>query len=1141
MKTKLNALFNLKTMQLFLALFVFALIQAPSSNIYAQKSSNKISLHLNNVMVEDVLNQIEKQSSYRFIYDKNLVNINHKVSVSANKDDVRNVLDKIFNGNPSYVIKNNQIILINNTQPKSTGNKKAVAGEVYDEKGNSLVGAYVSVKNTKNITTTDIDGKFSLNNVPDNSTLSVSYIGYITRDIKATKSNLDRIILKVDSKLLDEVVVVGYGKQSEKLVTTSISSVKLDNIDQGNDYNVAKLLQGRTPGINISTPSGIPGQQPNVRVRGIASISGSATPLYVVDGVPSDNMPYLNPNDIDRVDILKDASATAIYGSRANNGVIIITTKSGALDGKTRINASARHSLGWIAHDIKMANSEEYARTIKQAMDNYNTEFAGVKTPAVFVLPDNMPTTDWVGLLERDVAQTTNANINLSGGNKATTFFVSVGYNGQEGILRKTSFKQTNARAKFSHIINRFFKLNLNLSGSYTKEQLSEESDNSLKIIRSAREQQPWFGPYDENGNYTSTATCLLRHNPVAVLNEENLFNHRYEGIGSFNIEITPFKGFKYTPSLSLYGKLSDGKKTITEKHPRYQTPGWGAVSQSRNTTYRIVFDNVFSYDNSVDRLMYNVMLGHSYEKYAYSTFGAISDNYKGGAYPSSSFGLIDSGTAIYPGSIGYNAYAIESYFGRIALNWDNRYILNASLRSDGSSRFPKNQRYGTFPSASFAWRISNEGFYPKGSTVNDLKLRLSWGNTGSMAGISDWSAMSLISSSSSSSYNGSAGFIIGNTAGNLTWEKSRQFNVGVDAEMFDSRLRFNLDAYYQKTYGLLYGTNLIATSGYSSRTANRGKIENKGLEFAVSGDIIRGDFSWDASANISYTKNKLLELDGILDMEIRGGSGIQGGTYHALIVGKPVSAYYMYQMDGLYQKDIDVPSKLYAKGVRAGDCKYRDINNDGDITADDRMYTGKVTPDFTGGITSNMKWKNFDFTVFCQYAVGGKILAAWRGCGSNEGAESLGYGGGSLDYKFYSGGKLVTSSQYYNSTEYVSTHYWNGEGTSNSVPRPVLKGSFTGGFANYLPSTRYLEDASYFKFKTITLGYSLPKSLLASTGISNARIYVSLDNFFTISGYSGYDPEFSYSSTPSSSAYGADFGEQATLKSVILGASINF
>lgn len=1117
------------------------------NDMFARGEVPRVSVKVENSSLKDLFKEIEKQTTYIFSYREGVLVNAPRVSVSLKNAPVNKVLDvALKNTGIEYRIVSSRSIVISDNR-KSVNKKKeeesrSIHGRVVDAAGEPITGVTVMVKGTTIGTAADFDGNFSLENVPANAKVIFNMIGYTRKEIPVSNiSGLARVVLEENSVLLDEMVVVGYGQQSEKLLTTSISSVKMDDIDQGNDYNVAKMLQGRTPGVSVATASGKPGQTPNVRVRGIASISGSATPLYVVDGVPNENLPYLNPNDIERMDVLKDASATAIYGSRANNGVVIITTKSGATDTKTRFNASVRHSLGWIAHDIEMANSSEYIRTIRQAVENYNYQFKGVKALESFMIPDNIQETNWMDWLQRDMANTTNANLSMQGGNSKTSFFTSMGYNSQQGIIKRTKFDQFNARAKFSHVINRIFKVNLNLSGSYTSEFLSEEGDGSLKIIRSAREQQPWIGPYDNEGNYTKNGSSLLRHNPVMVLNEESNTNNRVEGQGSLNIEITPFRGFKWIPSVSVYGKFSDGKKKLTELNDaRGQSSGWGALTQQKNTTYRIVIDNVLQYDNSISHLMYSLMAGHSYEKYAYEQFGVKSDNYKDDAYPSSGFDLVNSGTAIYPNSIGYNAYAIESWFGRVALNWDNRYILNATIRSDGSSRFPKNHRYGTFPSASLAWRITNEHFFPKNSVLNDLKLRLSWGNTGSMAGISDWSAMSLISSSTGSSYNHSSGLSIGNSTGDLTWEKSTQYNIGVDAELFNNRLRLGLDLYHQTTNGLLYNTNLIATSGFTGRTANRGRIENKGIEFIVSGDIFTGDFNWNLSANISHTRNKLLELDGSLDMEIKSASGIEGGSYHALIVGKPVSAYYMYRQDGIYQKDSDVPAKLFAKGVRAGDVMYHDLNGDGDITADDRMYVGKVTPDITGGITSTMSWKGFDLSIFCQFAAGGKVLAAWRGCGSNEGTESLGYGGGQ-SFNMISNGETVSSKAYFNISKYVANHYWYGEGTSNTVPRPVLKNTFTGGFSNYLTSTRYLEDASYFKFKTITLGYTLPKHIVSKARISSVRFYVSLDNFFTFTSYSGYDPEFSYSSSPSAATYGADFGEQATLKSLIFGVNVNF
>ena len=1011
-----------------------------------------------------------------------------------------------------------------------------VKGTVLDSAGEAVIGASVVEKgNPSNGTITDFDGKFTLA-VSKGKRIVISFVGYETQEVDAVTGKELTITLQDDSQALEEVVVLGYSSRARKDLTGSVGSVSGVKIAAVPVTSAAVALQGKIAGVQVTTVDGAPGADINIRVRGGTSVTQSNDPLYIVDGFQVDNINDIPPTDIASIDVLKDASAAAIYGSRANNGVVIITTKSGNTNSKTRVNASVRHSLGWIANDIPMANVAEYTRTMQAAVDNWNVQKKDTKS---FFIPDRITETDWLGLIQRDIAHSTTASINLSGGNEKTTFFTSVGFNDQQGIIRTSGFQQTNLRAKFTHQLNKWFKLNLNLTGSYSRFDKVEESSTSLKVIRTAREEQPWIGAYREDGGYTVMSTELCRHNPVMLINEEDWTVHKKQGVAALSFDITPIKGLKYTPSFSIYGILDEEKKTISEKHDaRSKNAGWGALSEQKNVSYRYVIDNVISYENSWDKLTYSAMLGHSYEEYNYETFGAYSDNYANGAYPSSSFGLINSGSNIYAGSIGYNAYALESYFGRAALNWDNRYILNVTMRRDGSSRFSKDKRYGTFPSASFAWRIINEPFFPKGTPLNDLKLRASWGKTGSMDGISNWAAMSLVTSGGNS-YNGSSGFKIGADAADLIWEKANQVNVGINAELFNGRLALSVDGYYQKTSGLLYNISTLATTGYTTRTANIGSLENKGLEVMVSGKIFDGPFKWELATNLSYTKNKLLSLDGVLDMKINGGGANTGKVMHALMVGKPVSAFYMLRQDGIYQTDQEVPSKLYAKGVRAGDCKYFDYNNDGDITDDDRMYVGKVTPDIYGGITSTMNWKNFDLSIFCQFAAGGKILSAWKGCGGTEGTEHLGLASSSI--KGYKNGTLVNSEQFYNISKYAANHYWRGEGTSNTVPRPTLAGTFTGGFGNNLVSTRYLEDASYFKFKTITLGYSLPHSLLSKIHVTGARIFVSLDNFFTLTKYSGYDPEFSYESNPTGNSYGADFGEQATLKSFIIGASINF
>lgn len=1107
------------------------------------QAQQQVTLNMKDASLQQVLTEIEHQTEYRFSYKNSVLKQSTHVTVNCTKAPVTKALDMALAGSQlTYEVVSPKSIVIKESS-RAAGRERlasrTITAQVVDEMGEPVVGASVMAEGQKSGVATDVDGRFTLNNITEGQKVRISYIGLSPTTLTVGRDNNYTVTMKPGNTVLDEVVVVGYGSQSEKLLTTSISSIKVDDIDQGNEYNVAKMLQGRTPGVSVSSGAGTPGKQPNVKVRGIASISGNSTPLYVVDGVPTESMPMLNPNDIERMDVLKDASATAIYGSRANSGVIIITTKSGKTNSTTDVSASVRHSIGWIAHDIKMANAAQYTRTMQQAVDNYNVQFKGLVEPKDFFIPDEIEDTDWMGLIQRDRALTTNANMSVRGGTGKTTFFTSVGYNGQEGIIRKSRLDQVNALAKFSHEVNPYIKLNLNMRGSYSHNSIVEENSGYLKVIRTAREEQPWIGPYNADGSYTKNGTELLRHNPVMLINEEDWTVGKKQGLASLNLEVTPIRGLKWTPSVSIFGILDETRKTITERHDaRKATAGWGALEEAKDVSNRIVIDNVLQYTNSFDRLDYSLMAGHSYEKYEYEQFGVISDNFKDGAYPSSNFGLVNSGAAIYPGGIGYNAYAIESYFGRVTLNWLNRYILNASLRTDGCSRFSKDHRYGTFPSASLAWRVAEEPFFPKNETLNDLKVRASWGQTGNMSGISNWAAMSLVTSGGAG-YDGQSGFKVGNQAANLTWEKATEYNAGLNAELFNSRLNLGFDAFYQRTSGLLYATSVIATSGYSSLTTNIGELENKGLEFTVDGQILQGDFKWDMAANITYVDNRLLRLDGNLNMKVNGGGANTGSVMHALIVGKPVSAYFMLRADGLYQNDSEVPKKLYNKGVRAGDVRYIDRNGDGDISDIDKSYVGKVTPDFYGGITSNMSWKGFDLSVFCQYSVGGKILAAWKGCGGTEGTETLGRNSSTIKGK--QDGKWVESVQYFNVSEYAATHYWHGPGTSNTIPRPTIAGTHTGGFGNNLVSTRYLEDASYLKIKTVTLGYNLPKTLLSKVGVKGMRLYLSLDNFFTFTKYDGYDPEFSYDASPTGNAYGSDYGEQATLRSFIMGASLNF
>lgn len=1009
------------------------------------------------------------------------------------------------------------------------------SGTVYDENGTPLIGAGVIKAGSTGGTITDLNGQYALNARPGDKII-VSYLGYIDQEIVLTEKTTLDIYLAEDTKMLEDAVVIGYGTASKKLISSSIASVNMSNIDRGAATDPMKMLQGRVTGVSITSGSGTPGDTPNVIVRGVSSISGSSAPLYVVDGIPAEKYPAINPADIESMEVLKDASATAIYGSRANAGVIIITTKSGK-NGKTQIDVNTQMGVSQVAHDVPMATTEEYIRTIQTAIDNYNVQKLATQT---FYIPENVADFDWLDAISRDLAINSSSSISLSGGTDKLNFYVSGGADTQQGYVNCTSYNKFTGRAKFGYKAYKWLKFNLNTAAAYSRQNKAEETSTSLKVLRTAREEQPWYTPYQEDGSYNvMTSTGLVRHNPVMLVNEEKWWVDKFQLSGTVSLDITPIKGLKYSPSVSAYAILDYETKKLTEKHDaRSKNSGWAALSQQKDNSIRYVIDNIISYENEFKALTYSAMVGHSIEKYQYDQFGFMSSNYLNEAYPSSQLGLVTSGAEIFPNDVDYSSYALESYFARAAANWDNRYILNVSFRADGSSRFPKSNRYGYFPAGSLAWIISNEKFMPKNTVLSELKLRLSAGQTGSMAGIGNWAAMSLISAGGS--YNGSSAFTVGTPAQNIKWEKSTKYDAGLDMGFWNDRLTAAVDYYYSRTDDMLYSKPVIASSGMTKLTSNIGSAENQGLELALNGKIFDGDFKWDMGFNISWVKSKLLSLlDGTDSIIIsKDGSNLLGGEQHILQNNEPISSWYMYRFEGLYQYDDEVPEKLYAKGVRAGDCKYFDANGDGDINENDRVLCGKATPDFFGGLTSNMRWKGLELSIFCSYSFGNKVMAAWKGVNGVEGTEHLGLASGAVKVK---GVGEVT--QYFNISKAAANGFWNGPGTSNTIPRPLIAGVHSGWTYDYnvLTSTRYLEDASYFKVKTITLAYNLPERWMNAAKIRGIKAYFTVDNALCATKYDGYDPEASYTSNPAKGNYGVDFGLSPTMRSYIFGLQFRF
>lgn len=1099
-------------------------------------SGQTITLDVHDESRQKVIMKIQQEYGYSVAFNSTDVDLDVPVSIDVRDEPVEKVMEMIFDGENVECRVSGKTIIVSRAGQQQPDTLVTVTGKIVDDKNVPVIGAAVMVKGDSSTgSISDLDGNYSIS-APSGAVIVFTSLGYVSREVEVRGRTTINVTMPLDAEKLDEAIVVGYGTASKRLVSSSIASVKMDDIDAGAEIDPIKALQGRVTGISISSTSGRPGSAPNVIIRGVSSISGNSSPLYVVDGIPSETYPNINSADIESIEVLKDASATAIYGSRANSGVVIITTKSG-YSGKTTVDVEGYYGFSHIAKDIPMANTAEYINVMQTAIDNYNVQMGAAET---LYIPENIEEYDWIAGVSRKLALRGGASASLQGGNEKTKFYVSLGVEQQQGYLNKTSYNLYTGRAKFSHNIFKWLDINLNLAGSYARYNMVEETDGSLKILRAAREEQPWYSPYmdSESGYRVMTTNGLVRHNPVMMINEEDYWNDKYQIQGTLNFDVRIAKGLKWTPSISAYTTYDKTVKKLTENHTdRAFKDGWHALSEQKDNTLRYVIDNILSYEGKSGGFMYSAMIGHSFEKYESEPFGAASDNYANSAFPSSSFGLITSGNNIYPGNIGYDAYALESYFFRAMVNWKDRYIVNFSFRSDGSSRFPKNSRYGYFPAGSFAWIITNEEFMPKSDVLTELKLRLSAGQTGSMAGISNWAAMTLVSAGTP--YNGESGMRLTQTAQNVEWEKSTKYNAGIDAELWSGRMTVNLDAYYSRTDDLLYNKPVVSTTGFTSMASNIGSLYNAGFELNLGGRVIDREFKWDLSANVSWSRNELTSLLDETDKIIVGTSTLYGGNKHALIIGQPISTWYMLRMDGIYQTDAEVPKKLYDKGVRAGDVRYHDLNGDGDVTDDDRMICGKATPDVFGGLNSTMTWKGLELNIFCQYAIGGQVFAGWKGCGQ-EGTEHLGLSSGTVTNDDGS-----TSLQFFNVSRDAALNYWKGPGTSNTIPRPLYSNNdvHTGWSPDYniLTSSRYLEDASYFKIKTITLGYNLPDKWMRKIGVDGIKVYFTVDNAFTFTRYSGYDPEVSISSAPASADYGYDFGYQPALRSFLFGVKFRF
>jgi TonB-linked SusC/RagA family outer membrane protein len=949
----------------------------------------------------------------------------------------------------------------------SAQNRKTISGTVLDEKGESVIGASVSVKGTTNGTITDIDGFFSLD-VDENVTVSISYLGFLTREIPVAGKSDFHIILKENTEMLDEVVVVGYGVMYKKDLTGSLSSVGAKAMQDKPVSNIGEALQGRAAGVQIIN-SGAPGSNVSIRVRGLGSINNS-DPLLVIDGVPTDlSLNALNQNDVETIDILKDASATAIYGSRGANGVVLITTKKGK-SGDGVISVSANWGIQDATSVPEMLNALQFASLHNEMMTNN-----GIGQRPDFADPLSWGKgTDWVDALLR-TALMQNYSVSYSGGNDKSNYYVSGGVLDQEGIVINTSYRRYSIQFNSESKVRPWLKFGNNVTLSH---DIKKSGSYSVLNTLASLPTQPIL---NKDGTYSGPGTEAQFYgdlrNPIGTANLDKSATKSYNILGNIYGEISLFDkvtckmtggiDFKFWDNMSFSPKY-DWKPIPVPNSYR---------NENSNKSLTYLWDNTVTYmDTFNEKHNLNVMLGSSAQNNVYNYMSASIKEFLSDNYNQLNNGLLDPTAG---GS--KNEWALLSFFGRVNYSFDNRYLLTATVRRDGTSRIAKNNRWGTFPSFSAAWRLSEESFYKKNDILSDIKLRLGYGITGNQAVLDNYAAITRLKTAQYV-FNGtpvSTLYPLVMSNPDIKWETVKQANAGFDATLLRQRINVTFDAYIKNTTDMLVSMVVPITTGYSdiyTPMINAGEVKNTGWELTVASQNMKGAFEWNTDFNVSYNKNKVVKLN--------NSTPIYYG-YQSHIEGRPVGSFYGWVANGLFQSWDEVNSYAYqyhgadaANGTAPGDIKFLDIDNNGVVNDYDRTYIGNPTPAWNFSMNNNFTYCNFDLQIFLQGVAGNMI---------------------------YNANRVTLEGMYTirNQTTKV-LDCWTGEGTSNSIPRAI----YSDPNKNTRTSNRFIEDGKYLRLKNLILGYTLPASLTKKAYLSNFRIYMSAQNLLTLTKYSGFDPE---------------------------------
>lgn len=1076
----------------------FLLILMFASNLFAINSEAQnavVEFRSNSLSIEDLFKEIEQQTDYLIVYSTSEIDSNFKVTLSKKKAKVAEILDEVLGSRDlKYEFSDNYIVLSRSARAEGTQQaKRLVSGIIKDEEGNPIIGANVVEKGTANGTITDIDGRFSLH-VSDNAILAVSYVGYKEQQANVGNRSKMEIVLQEDAEALDEVVVVGYGVMKKKDLTGAVSSVNNKTLTKASVPDIGGAIQGRAAGVQVVN-AGKPGDGVSLKIRGLGTVNNS-DPLIVIDGVPTElGLGGVNMEDVETVDILKDASATAIYGSRGANGVVMITTKKGK-SGEGVLSVRANVSIQNATNMPKMLNASQYAQLNNEMMAN-----AGKEQNPDWATPSTLGEgTDWVDeLIDTSLMQ--NYTLSYSGGSDKSNYYVSMGLQDQQGIVRNTSARrytvQFNGEQRVKSWIKFSNRLTLNHSDNKSGNFSVRETMASLPTNPLIDEDGNWGGPVGRP-EWVGDLTNWIGHSEIDKNQSKG-----YNVLGNLSAEITFFKGFSFKTTAGIEAKFwndysftpaYDWKPTPTAQSSRYDK-SWKSI------TY--LWDNFFTYINSFGDHSINLMAGTSAQNQEYTYLTGTKENFN-----RDQTNQMDNALTVK--ALGGNAseWALLSFMARANYSYANKYLATVTVRRDGSSRFGQGHKWGTFPSFSGAWRISEESWFKKSNFLSDLKLRAGFGITGNQNIGNNYGFASVYKTGSYNFGTTTVPTLVADRMPNpdITWEEVQQTNVGVDASLLSQRINLSVDVYWKNTNDMLVPMIVPVSSGYSYwdvPSINAGSVLNKGFEITLNTQNLKGEFEWNTSFNVSYNTNEIKSLNG--DTPLYQNSLDMFGNITKQAVGHPINSFFGYVMDGIFQNEEEV--KQHATqiqgGTAAGDIRFKNLNGDDVINDEDRDYIGNPTPKWMFAMSNDFYWKGFDLSIFFQGVAGNKIFNANR---------------------IWWEGMSLPQNQ-----TVATLDRWTGEGTSNEMPRAI----YGDPNKNTRISDRYVENGSYLRLKNLTLGYTLPKAITRKFMVEDLRFFFTGQNLLTITGYSGFDPEVGIN--------GIDNSVYPITRNYTFGLSLNF